>query len=287
MSPAPLFRLSDGGEVLLYKILLAYRRRPLILASQYTSPPTQNMPKFLAESKYREPSRPDACPYSDLSSEGLTMFEVMKTDDDMNRCFNGYMSLWAKAKSRWIDIIDTKAALLQDTDAHNNDKPLLVDVGGGQGTDIAMLLDQHPDLPSGKLVLQDQPQVIANLQRDERISVMAYDFFQPQPVEGARAYFLHTILHNWPDDKTEHILVNQARAMKKGYSKLLICDIVLPNVGASITQVTIDLRMLILFGAKERSEAAYAELLRRAGLKIVKVWWDPRGLEAVIETELE
>lgn len=88
--------------------------------------------------------------------------------------------------------------------------------GGAEGRDMQTLLEKHPET-AGKLVFQDQKPVIegAEHQRERGILPMVYDFFTPQVVsgdcsphsasfyetnvlgQGARAYFMHRILHDW------------------------------------------------------------------------------------------
>lgn len=40
----------------------------------------------------------------------------------------------------------------------------------------------------------------------------------------ARAYYMHHILHDWPDNQARRILEMQKTAMKPGYSKILVHD---------------------------------------------------------------
>ena len=62
--------------------------------------------------------------------------------------------------------------------------PFLVDVGGGLGHDLLELRAKHPEL-SGRLVLQDQPDVIKQVGNVEKgIELVAHDFFTPQPIKG-------------------------------------------------------------------------------------------------------
>lgn len=103
---------------------------------------------------------------------------------------------------------------------------------------------------------------------------------------GARSYYLHCVLHDWPEERARLLLENIANAMKKGYSKLLINDIVMPRTGASLTQTVMDMQVMALGSAYERTEPMWASLLQAAGLKIVKIWPDGRGYESVVEAEL-
>lgn len=94
------------------------------------------------------------------------------------------------------------------------------------------------------------------------------------------------MFHNWSDDAVAKILKKTAEAMERGYSKLLIVDIVLPPTGASAMQSAMDVQMMANFSAHERTEANSAELLSDAGLKIIKIWEDGRRYECLIEAEL-
>lgn len=97
---------------------------------------------------------------------------------------------------------------------------------------------------------------------------------------------MHAVLHDWPDDKANQLLVNTKDAMVKGYSKLFIYDIVLPPTGASISQTTMDVEMMSLLSAAERTQGTWTKLLTDAGFKIVNFWPDPQQYEMVIEAEI-
>lgn len=66
----------------------------------------------------------------------------------------------------------------------------LVDVGGGIGHDLQELKKKHPDL-SGRLILQDQPNVIDQIgQSLDGIELTVHDFFTSQPVKGKLGFSL-------------------------------------------------------------------------------------------------
>jgi hypothetical protein len=92
------------------------------------------------------------------------------------------------------------------------------------------------------------------------------------------------ILHDWPDDHCLKILKNTASAMKPGYSKVLISDVVLPDKGATSWPTESDIGMMSLLSAMERNHSQWQSLLERAGLRIVKIW--PGVPESVVEAEL-
>ncbi|CAI4214094.1 unnamed protein product [Parascedosporium putredinis] len=163
----------------------------------------------------------------------------------------------------------------------------LVDIGGSVGHDLDEFRRHHPDAP-GKLILQDLPVVIGQIKElNPAITTMEYDFHTAQPVEGARAYYMHSCLHDWPDDVCGSILARIKAAMKPGYSKLLINENVIPSTGAYWETSALDMVMLTLFCSTERTETDWYNLLeKQAGLKIVKIWSGGKGVESLIECEL-
>lgn len=64
----------------------------------------------------------------------------------------------------------------------------MVDVGGGLGHDLSGFARMYPDRKL-RLVLQDLPEVIEEAKTqdlDSKIELSEHDFFQPQPIKGAR-----------------------------------------------------------------------------------------------------
>ena len=190
-----------------------------------------------------------------------------------------------------------KGAKLED------DAVFLVDVGGGKGHDLQELHRKHPKLP-GKLVLQDLKGVIEEAEAsglDGKIVPMEHDFFTKQPVIGvfanttelhllmllgARAYYMHSCLHDWPDSKAHEILTSLKPGLIKGYSKLLINENVIPDRSAHWLSTALDMVMMANFSASERTEQNWRALLESAGFKIVKIWTYEPGTESLIEAEL-
>lgn len=77
-----------------------------------------------------------------------------------------------------------------------------------------------------------------------------------------------------------------AEACERGYTKILLYEVVLPPKGATALMSSVDLLLMTLCSAFERKEAAWHDLCKQAGLKIVKIWSHPRAVESVIEIEL-
>lgn len=58
-------------------------------------------------------------------------------------------------------------------------------------------------------------------------------------------------MHDWPDDECVEILKGLAAAMKRGYSKILINEMVVPN---SLVATPVDITMMVALAACERTE---------------------------------
>ncbi|KAI9725899.1 MAG: hypothetical protein M1834_009462 [Cirrosporium novae-zelandiae] len=166
------------------------------------------------------------------------------------------------------------------------DDVLLIDIAGGRGQDVGAFAARFPSVP-GRLILQDLPYVIKDITKlDSRIEKMVYDFFTPQPVQGARIYYLKFILHDWPTTPALKILKNVTAAMKKGYSQLIIEEFVVPETKCPQLPTMWDLEMMSYISAMERTEAEWRELLGAAGLKVVNVWPSPGDGQSIIQAEL-
>ncbi|MGK4584681.1 methyltransferase [Kitasatospora sp. HPMI-4] len=157
----------------------------------------------------------------------------------------------------------------------------VVDVGGGSGALLGVLLATHPAL-RGTLVDLPGPAAAARRRFEEqgvsdRVEVVAGSFFDPLPA-GADGYVLSTVLHDWSDDHAVAILRRCAEAAgEKGVV------LVIEAVGADGESVgtAMDLRMLVYYGGKERGLAELGELAARAGLVVRAA--HPLGYVSVLE----
>lgn len=155
----------------------------------------------------------------------------------------------------------------------------LVDVGGGEGALLRNILAATPKLHG---VLFDLPAAVAGsaevLTGDlaARCQVVGGNFFDSVP-EGADAYLLKGVIHDWPDDDAARILRNTRRAMRPDATLLLIEGIV---DSASHPSGLLDLVMLVI-GGRERTEADFRSLVASAGFSLTRVI--PAGASSVIE----
>ncbi|GAC1445970.1 MAG: methyltransferase [Chloroflexota bacterium] len=157
----------------------------------------------------------------------------------------------------------------------------LVDVGGGEGRLLAVLLTGIPGL-CGHLV--DRPDVVAGADKvlhsanvADRCTVTGADFFVSVP-RGGDAYVLAQILHDWPDKEALAILRTCHQAMDTG-TQLWIIERVLSQTDGGPGDALRDLNMLVLVGGQERTADEYRVLLEEAGfgdmvIHGTEVGWD-------------
>ncbi|MCJ1432413.1 hypothetical protein MMC27_001769 [Xylographa pallens] len=251
------------------------------------APSFHGVPAYLKATAYKQPHDSSDGPFQYAHNTKVPFFMWLGEHPQYLENFNNYMAGYRAGKVSWTHegfypvSERLEAGLKKDDDA-----VLLVDVGGGMGHDLEDLKARFPDL-KGRLLLQERPEVIrqiANL--SPGFEVTEHDFFTAQPVKGARAYYLHSVLHDWDDASSHRILTHLATAMERGYSKLLINELVVPDKGAAWSVTSMDWVMLALGAVRERTESDWRELLKSAGMKIVKIWTWEQGTESLIEAEL-
>ena len=75
--------------------------------------------------------------------------------------------------------------------------------------------------------------------------------------------------------------------MKPGCSKILLNEMVVPDKGAEIVATQVDMVMMAVLGACERTESHWRKLIEEAGLEIEKILRDSPDAESVIEVVLK
>jgi hypothetical protein len=155
----------------------------------------------------------------------------------------------------------------------------LVDVGGGAGALLRDILAATPKLQG---VLFDLPAVVAGASEvltgdiATRCRIVGGNFFESVP-DGADAYLLKGVIHDWPDDAAAGILRNTRRAMRPDATLLLIENMV---DSATSPAGLVDLVMLVI-GGRERTEADFRSLLAAAGFSLTRII--PAGTSSLIE----
>ena len=103
-----------------------------------------------------------------------------------------------------------------------------------------------------------------------RCEIVAGDFFGSVP-QGADAYMMKHIIHDWDDESATRILQTCHRALEPR-GKVLIVDAVVPPSNVPHYGKYLDLEMLVLTPrGRERTKAEFAKLLRGAGFRLSRV----------------
>lgn len=146
----------------------------------------------------------------------------------------------------------------------------VIDVGGGSGSLLTRLLTARPGLRGTLLDLPEAAEqagrVLAAAGLGERASVHPGSFFDPLPA-GADLYLLTWVLHDWNDDDALRILRRCAEAAADGGEILVVENLVTEGRRADVA-AAMDLRLLVLFGGRERTPRQLDDLVSRAGLRV-------------------
>jgi SAM-dependent methyltransferase len=154
----------------------------------------------------------------------------------------------------------------------------VVDVGGGDGSLLAAVLTAHPglrgvlyDLPAG---VRAAGRTLADAGVADRCDVVGGDFFTSVP-DGADAYLLKSVLHDWDDDRAVAVLRSCREAMTPA-GRVLVVEPVLPStVSAELTGIVLsDINMLVNTGGRERTEDEFRALFTAAGLELTRIAGD-------------
>lgn len=190
---------------------------------------------------------------------GRPFWEDLEADPERGRAFDALMAVQVSF------VADEVATAYDWPDVRH-----VVDIGGGTGTLLAVLLTKYPSLV-GTLV--DLPSSVEAGRREliaaglsGRCAFFPGSFFAPLPSDGD-VYVLSRILHDWNDSDATAILRRCAEAAGSTGRVLVIEQLVAESETSSMT-TTMDLRMLATFGGQERSLDEYRTLAVAAGLSL-------------------
>jgi ubiquinone/menaquinone biosynthesis C-methylase UbiE len=148
----------------------------------------------------------------------------------------------------------------------------IVDVGAGRGALMLGLLAAYPQLRG---IVFDQPPVAEGARQaieaaglSRRCTAVGGDFFAAVP-EGGDAYLLKFILHDWDDDRCVAIL-RACRRVVPAQGRVLVIELLIPPGEGPSFAKSQDVNMLVNLGGRERTEAEYGALYRRAGFDLTR-----------------
>ncbi|TYJ24140.1 hypothetical protein E1A91_A08G240500v1 [Gossypium mustelinum] len=117
---------------------------------------------------------------------GKHLFELLADDDDMSKSFNQAMSIY------------TTLIMNQVLETYKGFEGVsqVVDVGGGIGTNLKLIVSKHPQIRG---INFDLPQVIKDAVPCPGVEHVAGDMFTEIP--KAEVIFMKSMLHDWGDDR--------------------------------------------------------------------------------------
>ncbi|PSS31563.1 (RS)-norcoclaurine 6-O-methyltransferase [Actinidia chinensis var. chinensis] len=205
------------------------------------------------------------------TTHGKDIWSYVETNPALSKLFNESMA--CDARRVVPEIINGCPGLLDGLDS-------LVDVGGGNGTTMRLLVkacdwirDINFDLPH---VVSDAPACV-------RVEHVGGDMFDSVP--NADAAFLMWVLHDWGDDECIRILKNCREAISKDKRKVIIVEAVVEEKEDKLGHVRLMLDMVMMAftnNGKQRTSKEWAHLLREAGFSRYTVT-QIKSVKSVIE----
>lgn len=189
---------------------------------------------------------------------GTDFFSHLKTRPELSAQFNASMSQGTRLTAATLPS-------LYDFGRFRT----LVDVGGGDGTLLAAILREHPNLRG---ILFDTPEGLKEAALPDQATTATGDFFTKVP-EGGDLYLIKSVLHDWDDERCATILRN-IRQVIPVEGRVLIIEPVFPELvdGSMPPPMYLsDLNMLVNLGGRERTASEFGELCQRAGFAVTGI----------------
>ncbi|GAB2264995.1 Caffeic acid 3-O-methyltransferase [Dionaea muscipula] len=187
---------------------------------------------------------------------GMSAFEYHGTDPRFNKIFNNGMSNHSTiTMKRMLETYKGFEGLCS-----------LVDVGGGTGATLNMIVSKYPTI---KGINFDLPHVIHDAPSYPGVEHVGGDMFVSVP--RGDAIFMKWICHDWSD---EHCLkfLKKCYASLPDHGKVIVCEYILPvapeTTNAARVVFHVDAVMLAHNpGGKERTEKEFEALAKGAGFR--------------------
>ncbi|HVU74249.1 MAG TPA: methyltransferase [Mycobacteriales bacterium] len=202
---------------------------------------------------------------------GMPFFAWLSGDHDRVAQFSGAMA-------NLTDGIKAHAIAGYDFGAPS----LITDLGGADGTLLAMILGRLPDTAG---VVLDLPHVVSAVPTvakehglDDRLTGQPGDFFEAVP--PSEVYVMSMVLHDWSDAEALTLLRNIASAAEPG-AQIRAFELVVPPGDAPHMSKMVDLTMLAITTGRERDETELRELFTAAGLVFDGIVATPTPLSVV------
>ena len=152
----------------------------------------------------------------------------------------------------------------------------VVDVGGGNGQLLSVIVAAHPDARGVLLELEHVlPAARQNLAGFDRVELVAGNMFDGVP-PGGDVYLFCRVLAGWEDNDAVKAFENVRRVSRD--ARLLVIDRMVLAEESTVLPALWDLHLLMMTGGRHRSAEHFTRLLNQAG-------WDvERRVELPVET---
>ncbi|KAH7690788.1 O-methyltransferase COMT-type protein [Dioscorea alata] len=194
-----------------------------------------------------------------VKAHGMTLYEYVDKTPHMSELFN-------QAMFNHTTVLMKK--MLENYKGFES-VHMLVDVGGGHGGILSLILSKYPHI---KTINFDLPHVVSKAKPIQGVEFVGGDMFESVP--SGDAIILKSILHNWSDANCVKILKNCWKALSDN-GKMIIIECAIPkNIEKAKRALHFDINMLIFSIGKERTEEEYQFLAEESGFSRGKIVCD-------------
>ncbi|XP_061357490.1 isoliquiritigenin 2'-O-methyltransferase-like [Gastrolobium bilobum] len=189
---------------------------------------------------------------------GMPIYQGIQSDPALDYVFNKAMSNFCTIQMK--NILEIYSGF--------DGISLLVDVGGGIGKNLNMIISKYPSI---KGINFDQPQVIENAPTYPGIEQVGGDMFESVP--KGDAIILKAVLHNWSDENCLKVLSNCYEALPQN-GKVIVVDFIMPETIQSTEAdkiVTGVDNLMFLDGGSEKTEKEFENLCKSSGFSNFQV----------------
>ncbi|WCJ44135.1 O-methyltransferase family protein [Euphorbia peplus] len=203
---------------------------------------------------------------------GMSIFEYMNKDEEYNKIFNDAMGALSSIVMK--EVLDVYKGFDGITS--------LVDVGGGNGTVLNIIISKYPSIRG---INYDLPHVTQSAPSYHGIQHVGGNMLSNIP--NGQAIMIKDTCHNWSDENVIKVLKNIYEALPEN-GKLIVMNAILPEkpetTKASQYVSRLDNTMLMQPCGKERTANQFQSLVIAAGFSNFRVACLARGIWAVMES---
>ncbi|KAJ0010621.1 hypothetical protein Pint_34207 [Pistacia integerrima] len=192
------------------------------------------------------------------AAHGKDIWSYAVGDESFSKLINDAMACGARAV--------TVPAIIKGCPEVFDGVGSLVDVGGGNGTALGLLVKAFPWIRG---INFDLPHVVCDAEQSHGVKNVGGDMFQSIPM--ADAIFIMQVLHDWGDDECIEILKKCREAIPKDNGKVIIVETIMEeeeNLGDELKSLRLKIDMAMMAHTdkgKERTLKEWDYVLGQAG----------------------